>query len=1073
MQVSVIMAVYNRAPLLPALLEHWREVNKVTKYSYELIFSDDASNDDSVNILENCNFLPIKVLRNKHGGAAKARNHAYQYATGEIILFTGDDIFPTPNFLNEHYESYLKNGKMHATLGRIDWREGIQMNHLMTHITDIGCEQFGFVGMKPYDIVDFRHFYTSNISVYREHLIQLGYLFNEDFKKCNFEDIELGYRLSKIGVNIYYNPNALAHHDHVYSSVDKYCKRQFTAGEELNTFKRIQPGLTSDEIKVDIDEFNGKYAKYVSSNRNIDVVGDAGRLMIYIFKQLTKLFEKVLLKADSHLIRKICSRMYAIVFSYYMYLGLAFGYDNAKFTKQAKRYVFRYLYFGKSQLFFDKNNDFTEINSIQFHTVGERTVTLHLDMRNRQIGKLRFDPLNNFCEIKLNYASAYLENGKIKEIEFIFTNGKTNNGNQYDFSNEIDPILISDYLPKDTKSVEIQFQINYLLTKHTWNYLKTICNKITPLIKKSMKYLVKASKKNNDTQIITTSTQEKKRKVWITIKEYNLKKSISSLVQEYQDICSIFPDIQIQSSDCTSMEYEEYVYEILDSSRALEKTQFLNAVLTILQYDYDFVIVSDNLEYFPSVYAFTVQESTIFAKKLVSFEKFQNSLDEYTGIFIKIPGSRQLSNIIDISDQLKEIKTLDGKVLYSHQPKEINWYNQIEVITLEKQKPIVFIFPAFMAVGGVERNTVEVMSRLKSEFDFVVITFESLRPEQGSLFYQITDLCLSYYDLSEISTFDKYLNLLEKFKRAYNPDLVWICNSSPWSMEKAADIRRIYSDIPVVAQDVYDYKYGWIEYYDRPAIRSYDRFIAINKKIENKFVTTYGINSEDIDLVYPATDMDNINKLTTGNYSRVDVLKDHNLNPDKLHFAFIGRFTEQKQPKKVFELAKYIINTYENVDFVMVGDGELSPEIELLIEKYDLQSRIHRIKYIANVPEFTKSMNGLVIASIFEGLPIVTIEAMCVGTPIFSTDVGDVALFVKQFNIGIITENHEIDTIKKEFDTFFVNLDLYKKNTEQSIEINMHFFSSLRAAELMKDSFYKAISKYQAKAVVQKGWVET
>ncbi|MGD5763666.1 hypothetical protein QUU53_22525, partial [Xanthomonas citri pv. citri] len=107
----------------------------------------------------------------------------------------------------------------------------------MKHITDIGCEQFGFVGMRPYEIVDFRHFYTSNVSVSRKKLQQLDQLFDTTFKKYGFEDVELGYRLHKVGVQIIYNPVALGFHDHIYDSVVKFCRRQHSAVEELNTFK--------------------------------------------------------------------------------------------------------------------------------------------------------------------------------------------------------------------------------------------------------------------------------------------------------------------------------------------------------------------------------------------------------------------------------------------------------------------------------------------------------------------------------------------------------------------------------------------------------------------------------------------------------------------------------------------------------------------------------------------------------------------------------------------------------------------------------------------------------------------
>ena len=57
-----------------------------------------------------------------------------------------------------------------------------------------------------------------------------------------------------------------------------------------------------------------------------------------------------------------------------------------------------------------------------------------------------------------------------------------------------------------------------------------------------------------------------------------------------------------------------------------------------------------------------------------------------------------------------------------------------------KSKPVVFVFPIFLAVGGVERNTIEIMRQLNDRFDFVVVTMERLRPEQGSLAAQAIEI---------------------------------------------------------------------------------------------------------------------------------------------------------------------------------------------------------------------------------------------------------------------------------------------------------------------------------------------
>ncbi|MBT2291541.1 glycosyltransferase [Paenibacillus albidus] len=1065
MQVSVIIAVYNRASLLKDLLDHWRKVDEVTKYEYELIFSDDESSDESVSILQSCSDLPIRVLTNTHGGAAKARNHAYEYATGEIVLFTGDDIFPIANFLNEHYESYLKNGKNYATLGCIEWREGIEMNHLMKHITDIGCEQFGFVGMRPFEVIDFRHFYTSNVSVSREQLQKLNGLFDPSFKKYGFEDVDLGYRLYKNGVQIMYNPDALGYHDHIYNSTEKFCKRQQSAGEEMNTLKSLHPEIGVDEMKFDIDEFHEKYVQYASKNQNFDIIGDLGRLLIYLMQKSTKYLEKILIKKDSYKIKKICSQLYTAIFSYYMYLGLAQGYSKYQPANKnaAGRYTFRYLFFGKSQIFYDKSNNFSENNSRFYRTVGEKTITIITRIPNEALGRVRFDPLDRYCKIKLKHAYAYLADGSSEAIDFNFSNAKKNKNNFYDFSNQSDPVLISEFLPENTEKVEMKFDINYMLHKRIYVVLKQSI-KLSKKALKKVYHSLKHKRKSNEVQPrfqpVIAITHEDKKKVWITIKglsDPELKKTVA----DYRQTCSFLNDFHIDFVPCSSTEeYSEYVYEITHVNHSMEPMQFLNAAICLLEYQYDFVILSDNLKNYPLLHGYSLKDSLLLSSKIASFEEFVKGTSSNTGRFIRIPGSKRIENEIDLTTQIPKVK-IEDQTLYLNQLREISRNDQLKFARINKVKPVVFVLPVFMAVGGVERNTIEIMERLKNDFNFVVITFEKHRTEQGSLFYQVAGAGIEYYDLAEISEVDKYTTILENLKSAYNPKLVWICNSSPWMMENTSKLRRIFHNSAIVVQDVYDYEYGWIQYYDRPGIHSYDRFIAINQKIQEKFVHTYGLKPENIDLVYSAVDTQKILKAASENYSRTNELTNLNLDPSKTHFSFIGRFTEQKQPLKVLELAKYIINSYSDVDFVMVGDGELSSEVSQVLNRdVKLKSRIHRINYISEVSKFIKAMDGLVIASIFEGLPIVTIEAMCVGTPIFSTDVGDISLFVKDKNIGYVSESDDIEALKQAFDIFYAKLTEYKENSMNYTSENIEFFSSQRAADLMKQSFERALEKY-------------
>lgn len=267
LDISVVIPTYNRSHMLPALLETWRAAHAETRYSYELIFSDDGSDDNSCAILTEEKDLPITLLRNEHGGASRARNAAVRIARGAKILFMGDDIFPDPQMINRHVEKLRDLPITDAVLGECVWHPDLAVNHLMKHITEIGCEQFSFLALPRNAYTDFRHFYTCNISLDREFLLSENVIFDERFTKYGFEDIELGYRLALKGMKIFYLPEALGYHLHSYSEVRKFCIRQESAGETASIFEALHPELSHI---IPLRDWENSWKEKVESGRITD-----------------------------------------------------------------------------------------------------------------------------------------------------------------------------------------------------------------------------------------------------------------------------------------------------------------------------------------------------------------------------------------------------------------------------------------------------------------------------------------------------------------------------------------------------------------------------------------------------------------------------------------------------------------------------------------------------------------------------------------------------------------------------------------------------------------------------------
>ena len=243
--ISVIIPTFNRIDLLIRVLKAL-EKQSVNLDLFEVIVVDDGSTDKTefavMLFLKN---TPLKLRyyyqKNKKQGAA--RNLGIRKAHRPILLFVGDDILPDKNFIENHINFYrhLENPEMSAVIGYTTWPLEMRVTPFMKYIGEYG-HQFGYSLINGNGPLRFNFYYTSNLLLPLSALHLLEHWFDEDFNGYGWEDIELGFRLENVGVNLFYNPGAVGYHHHLLD-VSSFCKRQQSVGRSSNIFIQKHPQL--------------------------------------------------------------------------------------------------------------------------------------------------------------------------------------------------------------------------------------------------------------------------------------------------------------------------------------------------------------------------------------------------------------------------------------------------------------------------------------------------------------------------------------------------------------------------------------------------------------------------------------------------------------------------------------------------------------------------------------------------------------------------------------------------------------------------------------------------------------
>jgi glycosyltransferase involved in cell wall biosynthesis len=104
---------------------------------------------------------------------------------------------------------------------------------------------------------------------------------------------------------------------------------------------------------------------------------------------------------------------------------------------------------------------------------------------------------------------------------------------------------------------------------------------------------------------------------------------------------------------------------------------------------------------------------------------------------------------------------------------------------------------------------------------------------------------------------------------------------------------------------------------------------------------------------------------------------------DNVVYGFIGRFVPQKNPIFLIDLFNEIVKRQMNARLVLIGFGELENEMNNRIIGYGIQDRVENLGRRDDIKQFYNAFDAFLLPSLYEGMPVVGVEAQCCGLPIF------------------------------------------------------------------------------------------
>lgn len=240
--LSVVIPTKDRAAALARTLDAL-EAQQAGGASLEIVVVDNGSSDgtpERVRAREAAAALPIRLLERPEGGPAVARNAAVAAASGEVLLFLGDDTEPAgEGLLRAHLDLHAARPEPgYGVLGRITWTPRAPVTPFM-HWLENGGPQFHYCDLTAGPVDATSYFYSSHASLKRSFFEQVGG-FDERFPTAAVEDTELGVRLGDSGLELDYHPELLVLHDHPTTPAQSL-RRSVAVGRSAALYNELRP----------------------------------------------------------------------------------------------------------------------------------------------------------------------------------------------------------------------------------------------------------------------------------------------------------------------------------------------------------------------------------------------------------------------------------------------------------------------------------------------------------------------------------------------------------------------------------------------------------------------------------------------------------------------------------------------------------------------------------------------------------------------------------------------------------------------------------------------------------------
>lgn len=174
---------------------------------------------------------------------------------------------------------------------------------------------------------------------------------------------------------------------------------------------------------------------------------------------------------------------------------------------------------------------------------------------------------------------------------------------------------------------------------------------------------------------------------------------------------------------------------------------------------------------------------------------------------------------------------------------------------------------------------------------------------------------------------------------------------------------------------------------------------------------------------------------------------------NKFWVGTAARLAEPKNLQMLIMAAKMLAQKQYPIMVSIFGDGPLRIELQALIDAHSLHDFVKLHGFHDNIIPVINALDAFVLCSFHEGLPMVILEAMMLGTPLVCTAVGGMKEIIEDEKTGLLIQSNNITELAKALIKIYEGTVPVGFMTQSAKEMVLDKFTTKKTTEQLLNAY--------------------